>query len=530
MYVLAIDLGSSGPKVALFSDRCQIAARTSARIATYFTADGGGEQDPDEWWRSTTDCVCRVLAEANVPAGQIAAVSVASQWSVTVPVDREGRPLMNAVHWSDSRGAPYTREITGGLIKVAGYGLRRMLSWVRLTGGVPTHSGADALAHILYIRHARPEVYARTHLFLEPADYLNLRLTGRAVASYASVFPYLLTDNRDNMRITYSQKLIDWCGLDREKLPELVPVGTVLGNLLPAAAEEWGLSPTTKVIAGTPDSQAAALGSGATDDYAAHLCLGTTAWLSCHVPFKKTNLLDYLATMPSAIHGRNMVSAEQGAAGKCLETFAETWLVPADELTPAGKPDDLYERIERIASEAPPGSDGLLFMPWLNGAGPPSGDSTLRGGFLNQSLRTGRPEALRAVIEGVAFNLRWLRAGVERFVGRKFGELNYIGRTAQSDLWCQTLADVLDRPIHRMTDADMATSRGAALAAFVALEQISVADIPSLVGVEATFRPNPRHVSLYADLFAEWLASYKANRPIFRRLAKIKRDGPPDRA
>ena len=305
-------------------------------------------------------------------------------------------------------------------------------------------------------------------------------------------------------------------------------MGTVLGNLLPAAADEWGLSPATKVIAGTPDSQAAALGSGATDDFAAHLCLGTTAWLSCHVPFKKTNLLDYLATMPSAIHGRNMVSAEQGAAGKCLESFAETWLVPADELTPAGKPDDLYERIERIASEAPPGSDGLLFMPWLNGAGPPSGDSTLRGGFLNQSLRTGRAEALRAVIEGVAFNLRWLRAGVERFVGRQFGELNYIGRTAQSDLWCQTLADVLDRPIRRMTEADMATSRGAALAALVALERISVADIPSLVGVEATFRPDPRHVSLYADLFAEWLASYKANRPIFRRLAKIQREGPPD--
>ena len=106
MYVLAIDLGSSGPKVALFSDRCQIAARTSARIATYFTTDGGGEQDPDEWWRSTTECVRRVLAEANVPAGQIAAVSVASQWSVTVPVDRDGRPLMNAVHWSDSRGRP----------------------------------------------------------------------------------------------------------------------------------------------------------------------------------------------------------------------------------------------------------------------------------------------------------------------------------------------------------------------------------------------------------------------------------------
>ena len=150
------------------------------------------------------------------------------------------------------------------------------------------------------------------------------------------MFPYLLTDNRDNTRIDYDDGLIRRCGLDRAKLPDLVRVGTLLGTIRPEAAAEWGLAPGTQVVAGTPDSQAGAVGSGAVADYEVHVTLGTTAWLSCHVPFKKTNLLDYLATMPSALHGRNMVSAEQGAAGKCLEVFVDRWLCPTDELTPDG--------------------------------------------------------------------------------------------------------------------------------------------------------------------------------------------------
>lgn len=517
-YVLAIDLGSGGPKVALFSDRGELAARASGSVSTKFTPDGGGEQDPDVWWRAISGCVREILGRRIVPPERVIAVSCASQWSVTVPVDEHGRHLMNAVHWSDTRGAVYTKRITDGLIKISGYGVRRLIQWVRLTGGVPTHSGADALAHILFIRHERPEIYRRTFKFLEPMDYLNFRLTGRAAASYATIFPYLLTDNRDNTHIDYDAGLIAACGLDRAKLPVLLPVGSVLGTIRPEAAAEWGLSAGTQVVSGTPDSQAGALGSGATRDFEGHVCLGTTAWLSCHVPFKKTNLLHYLATMPSAIPGRNMVTAEQGAAGKCLGVFVDNWLYPPDELTLGGAPADVYERLERLAAGVPPGSDGLLFLPWLNGAGPPSGESTVRGGFLNQSLRTGRAQAIRAIMEGVAFNLRWLQNSVERFVGRRFDGLNFIGGCARSELWSQILADILDRPIRRMADPEMATSRGAAMAALMALGRINVGSLPSLVQVERTFAPDPGNRLLYAELFGEFLGSYKANRRMFRRL------------
>lgn len=521
-YVLAIDLGSSGPKVVLVDDRAQIIARTTGSVSTLLTPDGGGEQNPDDWWQATTTCVRQLLAQAGVDRKRIVAVSCASQWSVTVPVDREGRHLMNAVHWTDSRGAVHARRVMDGWIKVSGYGLRPLLKWIKLTGGAPADSGADALSHILFIRHERPDIYQRAYKLLEPMDYLNFRLTGRAVASYATVFPYLLTDNRDNTRVRYDDRLIAHCGLDRDKLPDLLPVGSLLGTIRPEAAEAWDLDPATQVVGGTPDSQAAAIGSGAVRDFEAHTCVGTTAWLSCHVPFKKTNLFNYLATMPSAIHGRNMVTAEQGPAGRCLAAFVDQWLFPPDALTPQGAPADVYQRIEYLVRSVPAGSEGLLFLPWLNGAGPPSGDSSLRGGFLNQTLRTTRAHALRAVMEGVAFNLRWLREGVERFVGRKFDSLNLIGRCSRSDTWCQILADVLDRPVHRMRDPEMATSRGAALVALVALGRVSVAEIPTIVQRDVTFTPRAEYRQLYAQLFSELLSSYKANKPIFRRLGEIR--------
>jgi xylulokinase len=522
-HILAIDLGSSGPKVSLVAETGEIAASASARTATIHTPDGGGEQDPAGWWAAIERCVRAVVGERRVPAEQIVAVSCASQWSVTVPVDREGRHLMNAIHWSDMRGAAHTRPLIDGPIKVAGYAPWALAQWIRLTGAAPTHSGNDALAHMLFIQHERPDVYRQTYKLLEPMDYINFRLTGRAAATYATVYPYLLTDNRDNTRIRYADTLLRRSGLDPGKLPELIPVCQVQGTLRPEIAEAWGLSPATQVIAGTPDSQAAALGSGAVTDFAGHICLGTTAWLSCHVPFKKTNIFNYVATMPSALPGRNMVMAEQGAAGKCLESFVDNWLLRDDALSQGAAPDDLHARIEQLAGGVPAGSEGLLFLPWLGGAGPPTGDAQMRGGFLNQSLTTTRAHALRAIMEGVACNLRWLRGAVERFIGRPFDTLNFIGGGARSDLRCQITADVLGCPLRRMREPEMAIARGAAMVAWIALGRMQPGDVGSMARPDRTFEPDPGNRAVYNELFAAFLASYKANRGLFHRLNDPRR-------
>ena len=181
--VLAIDLGSGGPKVAVVTERGEILAHARGSVETLFVDGGGAEQNPFEWWQAVDQAVTTVLAQPQVDRSRMVAVSCTGQWSVIAPVDASSQPLMNAVHWMDSRGAPDTQALTDGMIKIDGYGLRRLLRWIQITGAVPTHSGADSLAHILFLKRGRPDIYARTHKLLEPMDYLNLRLTGRFSAS-----------------------------------------------------------------------------------------------------------------------------------------------------------------------------------------------------------------------------------------------------------------------------------------------------------------------------------------------------------
>src|SRR5262249_24878982 len=149
-----------------------------------------------------------------IPGDNVAVISCTSQYSSTVAVDRDGRPLLNAINWMDTRGARYVREITGGWPSFQGYGLRKLWKWVRLTGGAPAHSGKDSLAHILYIQCEHPEIYRSTFKFLEPKDYLNLRLTGKFAATYDSINLHWLTDNRNVERIDYHPDLLALAGVE----------------------------------------------------------------------------------------------------------------------------------------------------------------------------------------------------------------------------------------------------------------------------------------------------------------------------
>ncbi|MFO0948832.1 MAG: FGGY-family carbohydrate kinase [Planctomycetota bacterium] len=520
--VLAIDLGSGGPKAAVVTEEGEILGRGRASIGMQLLPNGGVEQVPEEWWRAIVAAVGEALRACSRSKECIVAIACTSQWSVTTPVDRDGNALMPAIHWMDARGAAHSQKVTDGILKIEGYGVRSLWHWIRLTGGIPPHSGADCLSHILFIKNERPEVYDRTHKFLEPSDYINLRLTGRAVSSAATAFPLLLTDNRNANDIHYSEFLIRKSGIDRDKLPDILPVGSVVGPLLPSIAEEWGLSPSVQVVTGTGDSQAAVLGSGAVADYEAHLCIGTSSWLTCHVPFKKTDVFHSLATMPAALPGRNMVVAEQGPAGKCLDCIVDRWLAPKEDFGQTKAGPNAHDRLLAEAAKVPPGSEGLLFLPWLNGAGPPTGDSNMRGGFLNQCLHTGREHAVRAVLEGVGFNLRWLAHHVERFIGRKIDAMNFIGGGARSELWCQILADILQRELRQVNEPSFTIARGAAFYALLALGILGPNDLARKVKIAKAFTPNPENRLVYAGLHDEFLRAYRANRKTFARMAKYR--------
>jgi xylulokinase len=518
--ILAIDLGTSGPKVALVTTSGEVLASEVESTELFLSDGGGAEQDPDDWWRAITMATRRITDRRLVPAEQIIAVAVTSQWAGTVPVDESGKALCRAIIWLDSRGAKYVPEVAGGLVRIQGYGALKLESWLRKTGGVPSLAGKEPVAHILFLRHERPEVYEAAYKFMEPKDYLNLRLTGKFLATTDSIALHWVTDNRDIDNVRYDDQLLAQSTLPREKLPDLTRAVDVIGTLTPTAATELGLNEDTKVMGGTPDVPAAAVGSGAVGDFEGHIYVGTSSWLTCHVPFKKTDLIHNMASLPSALPGRYFVGNEQETAGACMAWLRDSIFCRDDVLDPGAPPEDAFDRFGELVGGAPAGSDKVIFTPWLYGEHTPVANPHLRAAFSNVSLRTTRAHMIRAVMEGVAYNTRWLMGGVESFIGRPFKSLRFIGGGATSKVWCQIFADVLDRPIDQVADPLSANVRGAAFVAAVGLGKLEVEDIAARVPIEKRYTPNQDHRPIYDELFKAFLEIHKNNEAMYNRLNK----------
>jgi xylulokinase len=186
-----------------------------------------------------------------------------------------------------------------------------------------------------------------------------------------------------------------------------------------------------------------------------YLYVGTSSWMACHVPFKKTDLFHNLASLPSAIPDRYIICNEQQSAGACIEYLREKLVFPEDDLAKLApmqttELQEIYPALEKLAASAPAGSDGLIFLPWLYGERTPVDDRYVRGGFFNLSLTSRRAHLVRAVYEGVAMNSRWLFGYMEKFIKQQVPEVRITGGGAMSDFWCQVFADVLGRPVEQI--------------------------------------------------------------------------------
>ncbi len=516
--ILAVDLGTSGMKVALITASGKVIAWEAEPIQLIITADGGAEQSPEEWWQALLSATGKLLKRHPEAGPRVSAICCSTQGEGTVAVDRAGNALGNAILWMDMRGAAYLHKQLAGLINMDGADLFKILRFIRLTGGMPSLTGKDPAAHMLFIRDTLPEVYARTYKFLNVLDYMNLRLTGEFFASFDSIVTSWVTDNRDPDAVHYDDSLIHILKIDRAKLPDIVPCSKVIGCLRREAAEALGLSTNVKVIAGAIDNTAAAIGAGAVEDYLPHLYIGTSSWITAHVPFKKTDIVASLASIPCAVPGRYLLTALQATAGGNLAYLRDNILYHKDELLQEAEVPDIFKVLDQIAQRVPAGSNGVLYTPWIWGERAPVEDRTLRAGLYNLSLHNTREDVIRAFLEGIAFNTRWLLPPVEKFMRRNVDTIHIVGGGAQSDVWCQIFADVMNVEIKQVQDPIYANARGAAWIAAVGLGEIKFEDVSRLVQFKRTYPPQSQHRALYDDKFEIFKQIYKQMKGIYRRL------------
>ncbi len=516
--VLAIDLGTSGCKAALVTFEGEALAWESRAVETILTPGGGAEQDPDAWWSAILDASRALIRRGVVSATSVKAVCANTQGEGTVAVDETGKHLCNAILWMDTRGKSHMSRAVGGAVNLLGYSPLKLFRYLSLTGGAPSLTGKDSVGHILHLQHERPEIAARTHKYLNVLDYINLRLTGQSVSTYDSIVTTWVTDNRSLRSIRYDATLCGYLGLTPEKFPPIVPCTEIIGEVLPDFASATGIPPNTPVVAGAVDTTAAAIGSGAVREGDPHLYLGTSSWIGAHVPKKKTDIFAAIASMPCALPDKYLMVALQATAGGNLTFLRDKLLYDHDELMRESYPNDVLKVFDKLVERAPAGSRGIIYTPWIYGERAPIEDPTIRAGLHNISLDHSRSDVIRAIYEGVALNTRWLLEPVEKFIGRRVDSIAMVGGGANSDVWCQIVADALDRPMRQIAQPIESNARGSAFIAGVALGKHKFDDVHDLVKTRRVFEPQPANRLVYDFHFKEFKQLYRANKDMCRRL------------
>jgi xylulokinase len=520
-YVIVIDAGNSGAKIGLVNLDGMVVASYSGRYEARFLPNGGVEQVPDEWWQVISSGIKQVVKESGVAQSEIIAIGTTGMWCVTVAVDEQGEPLLNAINFMDSRGGKYNTKILGGFPSLQGYGLSKLIHWIKIVGSPPSLEGADNLGHILLIKNEEPEIYRKTYKFLEPMDFINFRLTGNANATQSSNFGSFLIDNRKNGTQDYDAWLLKISGVDRSKLPDLLPVEGIVGKLQSRIANEWGLSTDTVVITSANDNSVALIGSGAIADYEAVAVLGTSGMLVFHIPYKKIDLIRMMATIPSALNNRYIFWSDTFNTGKVVDSFLKNLVYGQDVFYTGDIPMDLYVKLNEAAAKIPAGSDGILFLPWFSGCMlAPTADAYLRGGFINLTNSTTRNHLARATLEGITYNWRWLKESTEAFTKRKFLYWHLTGGGAQSDVWAQIMADAIGIPLHQQENPSNNTLLGMAFLAFNRLGLMSLDEIPNKVRIKRVFEPNPANREVYDRMYLQFRKCAKQLKPIFHTLNK----------
>jgi len=507
-HAIGIDVGTTNAKVALVADDGRLVA-TATRPLTSRRNGDVAEQDPEAVWRAVVDGIRAATATAPDAAANVVAIGVCSQYSSIVPVAADGTATADLVLYLDRRGTTQSWAIMERHPEA-------FEVWIDHHGVPPVGSGLS-LAHILHFQDERPDVHAATAAYLEAMDFVNLRLTGRAVATQCTSFMVQLCDNRSLGVTRYDDDLVRMAGVEAAKLPPLVPVDAAVGSLRAAVAVELGLPAGAVVYAGMNDSQAAAFATGAFAERRGGVVIGTTAVLLDDLDHKANDLEHQLVSMPSPVAGKYLAWAENGIAGKAVEHVLEHVVYAADELGGHAS-DDPFAALDATVTAVPAGSGGVLFLPWLNGSLAPRSTGAMRGGFVNLSLDVGRRHLVRAMIEGTAHNLRWLLPYVEAFTGRRIDELVFGGGAARSRAWAEIVADVLGRPVHVLASPGTAVARAAGLVALSRHGALGAADLDGMVETAATYEPTAAHRELYDRMHEQFVATFEALRPICEAL------------
>ncbi len=490
--LLGLDVGTSGARCVAIDETGRLLAEAASEYPLHSPRPGWSEQDPEDWWEASRT----VLGRVALKVGQdVAGIGLTGQMHGAVFLDGADAIIRPALLWNDQRTQEQCDEIT----RLVG---RDEL--IRIAGN-PALTGFQA-PKLLWLREEEPRAYARMRRLLLPKDYIRLRLTGQAATDVSDASGTLLLDLRSR---SWSDEILGTLEIPRRWLPEVFEGPEASGGVLAGVAGELGLRPGIPVAAGGGDNAAGAVGSGIIAGGLASCSIGTSGVLFAHSDALRLDPSGRLHAFCHAVPNRYHLMGVSLSAGGSLRWWR-------DILGNA-----TYEEMGLLAAQAPPGSEGLVFVPYLTGERSPHLDPLARGAFFGLSSRHSAAHLTRAVMEGVAFSLRD-SLDLMKELGEAPTQVRVTGGGARSDLWRQVLADVFDCRIVR-TASDQGPAFGAALLASVAAGVHTNVE-EACAGIELRADaddPDPARARIYAEYHAVYRSLYPATRDQMHTLSAL---------
>jgi xylulokinase len=450
-YLIGIDIGTSGTKSLITSFQGRILATATVEYPVSTPRPGWSEQDPELWWQGAVRTVHRLLGKTGVRGKDVAWIGLSGQMHGTVLLDRRDRVLRPAILWNDQRSAAECDEITR---IIGAKRIIRLLSNPALVSFTATR--------LLWVRHHEPDVYRRTASVLLPKDHVRFRLTGQKATEVSDASGMLLLDVRKRK---WSQTVLRELDIDPSWLADVYESDVASTRVSTRAARETGLAEGTPVVGGGGDQAAGGVGNGIVHPGVVSATLGTSGVVFAFTEKPLVQADGGVQTFCHAVHGKWHVMGVVMSAGGSLQWFRNHLGVEERRIARSRKCDP-YEVLTEEAAKAPPGSEGLYWLPYLTGERTPHRDPFARAAWVGITQRHTKAHLIRALLEGATYAMRDSLEIIED-MGIKVKEIRVSGGGARSRFWRQLQADIYGRPV-LTTSAAEGPAFGVALLAGVA--------------------------------------------------------------
>lgn len=471
-YVLAFDVGTSSVKGVVVDLDGNLISTATGSLILHSPQRDWKEQDPMELWQRTCECAKSALQKAGRPLTNLKGIVFGTFWKGIIPMDADGRLLSRNILWCDGRGGKQAAELNEAL------GTDYMCSieyWPRLK----------------WFKDEMPEAYAQAEWILETNAFLKYKATGTVTSDYNN--NYLRTTNR-NLQKRYD-RVIEAIDLDMNKFPPLMQSTEQIGVTSAQGAEELGVLPGIPVFGGTTDLASIAIGSGCAGLMQAHIYLGSSGWMGTALPVDPTGKQQFLPFY----EGVELALFGMQSGGMSFDWGARTFYGAGPKTS-----DEIMQTITCEVEQVPPGSDGLLCIPWIHGEKPPY-DTNARCTFFRAEASHTRANFQAAIIEGICYQLRHSMESLQEAGLPSIDVFRAVGGCTNNDSWMQRLADILKTPVHVPTATQHAGAVGVAYCALIGLGVCqSYAQARDMVKIEKVFEPKEENLAVYDRMYPIW--------------------------